>query len=568
MWSSSELPGLLRRPGRLGVFVRKFDVVVVGAGFAGLYMVYRLRGLGFTVRAFEAGDGVGGTWYWNRYPGARCDVESLEYSYQFSDELQQEWSWSERYSGQPEILRYANHVADRFDLRRDIEFNRRVASAHFDEQASGWRIEVAHTSESAAAPLDGDGTGNGRGGETVVARFVVMATGCLSAANLPDFEGLEDFEGAKYHTGAWPHEGVDFTGLRVGIVGTGSSAIQAIPVIATEAAHLTVFQRTPNYSIPAHNGPMDQDREAEVKSEYPAFRERNKRMPAGLGADMNPMNDGFAEVPADERLRRFEERWEYGGFSFMASFADMLMSHEANDAAAEFVREKIRGIVEDPEVAGLLSPDNVIGCKRICLDSGYFETFNRSNVTLVDVSSAPIEKITKSGLRTGGRDVELDAIVFATGFDAMTGALARIDIRGRGGRTLRSKWEDGPRAYLGLGVAGFPNLFVITGPGSPSVLSNMLPSIEQHVDWIADCMAWMRNRGHAAIEATPEAENDWVAHVGEVAGATLYPTCNSWYLGANVPGKPRVFMPYLGFPPYVEKCDAVAANDYEGFELS
>ncbi len=552
--------------------MRKFDVVVVGAGFAGLYMIHRLRSLGFAVRAFEAGDGVGGTWYWNRYPGARCDVESLEYSYQFSEELQQEWSWSERYSGQPEILRYANHVADRFDLRRDIEFNRRVVSARFEEEDSRWRIEVASPDGAAAGPFDGNGAGRSdgedAGNETVFAHFVVMATGCLSAANLPDFDGIDDFEGEKYHTGAWPHEGVDFTGLRVGIVGTGSSAIQAIPVIAGEAAHLTVFQRTPNYSIPAHNGAMDREREADVKAEYPAFRERNRQMPAGLGADMNPMHDEFAEVPPDERQRRFEERWAYGGFSFMASFADMLMSQEANDAAAGFVREKIRGIVRDPEVADLLSPHNVIGCKRICLDSGYFETFNRPNVTLVDVSSAPIEKITKTGLRTGGRDYGLDAIVFATGFDAMTGALARIDIRGRGGRTLRSKWEDGPRAYLGLGVAGFPNLFVITGPGSPSVLSNMLPSIEQHVDWIADCVAWMRDRGHAAIEATPEAENEWVAHVGEVAGATLYPTCNSWYLGANVPGKPRVFMPYLGFPPYVEKCDAVAANDYEGFELS
>ena len=552
--------------------MRRFDVIVVGAGFAGLYMIHRLRSLGFAVRAFEAGDGVGGTWYWNRYPGARCDVESLEYSYQFSEELQQEWSWSERYSGQPEILRYANHVADRFDLRRDIEFNRRVVSARFEEEDSRWRIEVAPPDGVAAGPFDGNGAGRsngeGAGSETVFARFVVMATGCLSAANLPDFDGIDDFEGEKYHTGAWPHEGVDFTGLRVGIVGTGSSAIQAIPVIAGEAAHLTVFQRTPNYSIPAHNGAMDREREADVKAEYPAFRERNRQMPAGLGADMNPMHDEFAEVPPDERQRRFEERWAYGGFSFMASFADMLMSQEANDAAAGFVREKIRGIVRDPEVADLLSPHNVIGCKRICLDSGYFETFNRPNVTLVDVSSAPIEKITKTGLRTGGRDYGLDAIVFATGFDAMTGALARIDIRGRGGRTLRSKWEDGPRAYLGLGVAGFPNLFVITGPGSPSVLSNMLPSIEQHVDWIADCVAWMRDRGHAAIEATPEAENEWVAHVGEVAGATLYPTCNSWYLGANVPGKPRVFMPYLGFPPYVEKCDAVAANDYEGFELS
>ena len=553
--------------------MRKFDAVVVGAGFAGLYMIHRLRSLGFSVRTFEAGDDVGGTWYWNRYPGARCDVESLEYSYQFSEELQQEWSWSERYAGQPEILRYANHVADRFDLRRDIEFSTRVVSAHFRPETSDWQVEVA-----AAEPPDtklwgnggsnGDGRGEDKARETVRARFVIMATGCLSAANLPDFDGLDDFEGAKYHTGAWPHDDVDFTGLRVGIIGTGSSAIQAIPLIAEQAGHLTVFQRTPNFSIPARNASMDREREAEVKAEYPAFRARNKSMPAGLGADMNPMHDAFEEVSPEERRRRFEQRWEHGGFSFMASFADLLQSQEANDAAAGFVREQIRGIVQDPEVADRLSPHNVIGCKRICLDSGYFETYNRPNVSLVDVSSSPIERITRSGVRVDGRDHELDAIVFATGFDAMTGALTRIDIRGRDGRSLCAKWEEGPRAYLGLGIAGFPNLFVITGPGSPSVLSNMLPSIEQHVDWIADCMAYMRERGHGAIEATPEAEDEWVAHVGEVASHTLYPTCNSWYLGANVPGKPRVFMPYLGFPPYVEKCNAVAANHYEGFELS
>ncbi len=553
--------------------MRKFDAVVVGAGFAGLYMVHRLRSLGFSVRAFEAGDDVGGTWYWNRYPGARCDVESLEYSYQFSEELQQEWSWSERYAGQPEILRYANHVADRFDLRRDIEFSTRVVSAHFCPETSDWQVEVAaaeptNTKLWGSGRSNGDGRGEDKARETVRARFVIMATGCLSAANLPAFDGICDFEGAKYHTGAWPHDDVDFTGLRVGIIGTGSSAIQAIPLIAEQAGHLTVFQRTPNFSIPARNASMDREREAEVKAEYSAFRARNKSMPAGLGADMNPMHDAFEEVSPEERRRRFEQRWEHGGFSFMASFADLLQSQEANDAAAGFVREQIRGIVQDPEVADRLSPHNVIGCKRICLDSGYFETYNRPNVSLVDVSASPIEKITRSGVRVGGRDHELDAIVFATGFDAMTGALTRIDIRGRDGRSLCAKWEEGPRAYLGLGIAGFPNLFVITGPGSPSVLSNMLPSIEQHVDWIADCMAYMRDRGHAAIEATPEAEDEWVAHVGEVASHTLYPTCNSWYLGANVPGKPRVFMPYLGFPPYVEKCNAVAANHYEGFELS
>ena len=553
--------------------MRKFDAVVVGAGFAGLYMVHRLRGLGFSVRAFEAGDGVGGTWYWNRYPGARCDVESLEYSYQFSEELQREWSWSERYAGQPEILRYANHVADRFDLRRDIEFSTRVASAHFHPETSDWQVEVG-AAETAERGLwsngngNGDRLGDGAGSETIRTRFVIMATGCLSAANLPAFVGLDDYEGAKYHTGAWPHEEVDFTGLRVGIIGTGSSAIQAIPLIAEQAGHLTVFQRTPNFSIPARNRAMDREREAEVKAEYPAFRARNKLMPAGLGADMNPMHDEAVLAADAERRRRFEERWQTGGFSFMDSFADLLRTQEANDAAASFVREQIRGIVRDPDTADLLSPHNVIGCKRICLDSGYFETYNRRNVSLVDISQAPIEKITRSGVRVGGRDIELDAIVFATGFDAMTGALTRIDIRGRGGRTLRAKWAEGPRAYLGLGIAGFPNLFIITGPGSPSVLSNMLPSIEQHVEWIADCMDYLRGRGYSEIEASPQAEEEWVAHVREVADHTLYPTCNSWYLGANVPGKPRVFMPYLGFPPYLKKCNAVAANGYEGFELS
>ncbi len=553
--------------------MRKFDAVVVGAGFAGLYMVHRLRGLGFSVRAFEAGDGVGGTWYWNRYPGARCDVESLEYSYQFSEELQQEWSWSERYAGQPEILRYVNHVADRFDLRRDIEFSTRVVSAHFHPETSDWQVEAA-AAETPGKKLWSNGNGNGArhgdgaGSETIRARFVIMATGCLSAANLPSFVGLGDFEGAKYHTGAWPHEEVDFTDLRVGIIGTGSSAIQAIPLIVEQAGHLTIFQRTPNFSIPARNRPMDREREVEVKAGYPAFRARNKLMPAGLGADMNPMHDEAVQVSDAERRRRFEQRWQTGGFSFMACFADLLRTQEANDAAASFVRAQIRGIVRDPETADLLSPHNVIGCKRICLDSGYFETYNRANVSLVDISQAPIEKITRSGVRVGGRDIELDAIVFATGFDAMTGALTRVDIRGRDGRTLRAKWAEGPRAYLGLGIAGFPNLFIITGPGSPSVLSNMLPSIEQHVEWIADCMDYLRGRGYSEIEASPQAEEEWVAHVREVADHTLHTTCNSWYVGANVPGKPRVFMPYLGFPPYVEKCNAVAANGYEGFELS
>jgi cyclohexanone monooxygenase len=527
--------------------VQRFDVVVVGAGFAGMYMLHRLRELGLSARVFETGDGVGGTWYWNRYPGARCDVESMQYSYQFSEELQQEWSWSERYSPQPEILDYANHVADRFDLRRDIQFETRVTSAHFDETSDTWLVETNH-------------------GDRVRARFCVMATGCLSSQNVPDFPGLERFAGPCYHTGSWPHEEVDFSGQRVGVIGTGSSAIQSIPIIADQAAALFVFQRTPNFSIPAHNAPMDRDYEQKIKSEYPDFRARNAMTPAGLDTHANP-ELAMASSP-EEREDTFEERWQQGGLPFLSAFEDLGIDLEANEMAAEFVRRKIREAVDDPAIAELLSPKQVIGCKRLCVDTDYYATFNRDHVTLVDVSETQIEEITERGVRVGGREYELDALVLATGFDAMTGALSRIDIRGRGGRPLTDKWAEGPKTYLGLGVAGFPSLFTITGPGSPSVLSNMIPSIEQHVNWITDCIAYLDERGLATIEATEDAETAWVAHVNEVANATLYTTgCNSWYLGANVPGKPRVFMPYLGFPTYVEKCDEVAARGYEGFEL-
>ncbi|MDJ0869338.1 MAG: NAD(P)/FAD-dependent oxidoreductase, partial [Myxococcota bacterium] len=517
----------------------ELDAVVVGAGFAGLYMLHRLRGLGLRARVFEAGGGVGGTWYWNRYPGARCDVESMEYSYQFSDELQQEWEWTERYAAQPEILRYLEHVTDRFDLRRDIRFDTRVIAAHYDEATGRWAIETER-------------------GERCTARFVVMATGCLSSANRPDFPGLEDFRGAWYHTGQWPHEGVDFSGQRVGVIGTGSSAIQSIPLIAQQAAHLYVFQRTPNYSVPAHNAPLDPEVQRRVKAEYAEFRARNALQ--GFGLDTRTRDESALDVSAGEREREYQARWDHGGLPFMACFNDLTSNPEANATIAEFLRRKIREIVRDPGVAELLSPDTMVGCKRLCVDTDYFATFNRDDVTLVDVASAPIEAITAKGLRTRQRSYELDAIVFATGFDAMTGSLLKVDIRGRGGRALRDKWAEGPRTYLGLGTAGFPNLFTITGPQSPSVLSNMVPSIEQHVNWIADCVAYMRDQGADRIEATPAAEDAWVAHVNEVAGETIFPTCNSWYLGANVPGKPRVFMPYLGFPPYVEKCNEVAAK--------
>jgi cation diffusion facilitator CzcD-associated flavoprotein CzcO len=522
------------------------DAVVVGAGFAGMYMLHRLREAGFSTIALEAGSGVGGTWYWNRYPGARCDVESLEYSYSFSEELQQEWEWTERYPAQPEILRYADHVADRFDLRRDIRFDTRVVAATFDEGSQRWLVRTEP------------------GGE-LWTRFLVLATGCLSSANLPAIAGMDTFEGEIAHTGRWPHGGLELRGKRVGVVGTGSSGVQAIPVIAEQAAELVVFQRTPNYSIPARNGPLDPELQREIKASYPEFRAANRLRPAGLGSRFRAGDRSALEVPDEEVERDLEERWQVGGFAFLSGYTDFLRSREANEKAATFVKQRIREIVRDPAVAERLSPRQVIGCKRLCLDTHYFETFNRPNVRLVDVSEHPIERLTPRGLVTTGEEFELDVIVFATGFDAMTGSLNRIDVRGRRGALLRDEWAAGPRTYLGLGVAGFPNLFTITGPGSPSVLANVIVAIEQHVEWIGDCLVYLRSHGYASIEATVEAQDAWVDHVNAVADTTLYPTCNSWYLGANVPGKPRVFMPLIGFPAYVEKCNDVAAKGYEGF---
>jgi cyclohexanone monooxygenase len=526
------------------------DVVIVGAGFSGLYLLHRMRELGLTARVFEAGDGVGGTWYWNRYPGARVDIESQEYSYSFSEELQDEWRWTERYAAQPELLKYLNHVADRFDLRRDIQFETRVTSAVFDEAASLWTVSTDR-------------------GETVSARYCIMATGCLSLPNEPRFEGLESFTGPTYHTGRWPHEGVDFTGKRVGVIGTGSSAIQSIPQIAKQAEHLYVFQRTPNFSVPAHNAPIDDAVIADWKANRAEYRQQARMSGAGIVAVGATETLAF-DVSDEERRQVFEQRWGKGGFAIGAAFADLAIDRKANDTAVEFVSEKIRGIVKDPAVAEILVPKGYpFGTKRLCVDTGYYETFNRDNVTLVDVSNAPIEAITPTGLRTASGDYAFDALVFAIGFDAMTGALGRIDIRGRDGKALKDKWADGPKTYLGLMSAGFPNLFMVTGPGSPSVLSNMVVSIEQHVDWITDCIAHLGGRQVAAIEATPEAEDAWVAHVNEVADTTLYPLAASWYLGANIPGKPRVFMPYVGgVGPYREKCDQVAADGYEGFRLT
>jgi len=530
--------------------VEAYDAVVVGAGFAGMYMLHRLRGLGFSVRVYEQGDGVGGTWYWNRYPGARCDVESMQYSYSFSEELQQQWDWSERYAPQPEILKYANHVADRFDLRRDIEFSTRVERAVFDEAANLWSVTTSQ-------------------GDTVTARHIILATGCLSNARMPDIRGLKEFKGEVYHTGHWPHHPVDFKGKRVAVIGTGSSAIQSVPVIAEQASHLTVFQRTANFSIPARNAALTAEERECFRSRYPEIR-RFAREEARNGIYTEVPDRGALDDGDNVRRAKYEARWSKGGLTFMSVYNNLAIDKAANDTAANFVREMIADIVDDPGTAKLLQPDShPIGTKRICIDSDYYAAFNRPNVTLVDIKSTGIDEILPHAVRAGGNDYEVDALVLATGFDAMTGSVAKIDIVGRDGKTLNQKWAEGPRTYLGLMSAGFPNLFVITGPGSPSVLSNMIVSIEQHVDWIADCLGFMRDNGFAAMEAERDAEDKWVDHVNEVAHGTLYPQANSWYMGANIPGKPRIFMPYIGgVGAYRQICNEVAAKGYEGFAMT
>jgi len=527
-----------------------YDAIVVGAGFSGLYMLHRLRAQGLSVRVIEAGTGVGGTWYWNRYPGARVDIESQEYSYSFSPELDAEWVWSERYATQPELLNYLNHVADRFDLRRDIQLETRVLAAVFDETTGRWSVTT-----------DRD--------QRLSARYCVMATGCLSVPNEPNFPGAETFEGQSWHTGRWPKDGVDFTGQNVAVIGTGSSAIQSIPLIAAQADQVTVFQRTPNFSVPAHNGPID----PRVAEDWGAHRAqyRHEAREQGFGIRMVQQREQLAlEATPEARQAEYESRWATGGFALLGGYADLVVDPAANDTAAEFVRGKIRSIVRDPQTAEKLAPRSFpIGTKRMCVDTGYYDTFNRDNVRLVDLGEEPLEAITPHGVKTAKGEYEADAIVYAIGFDAMTGALGRIDIRGRGGATLKDRWADGPRTLLGLMIAGFPNLFIVTGPGSPSVLCNMAVAIEQHVDWIANCVAYMGARQMSVIEATAEAQDAWVDHVNEVASGTLFPQANSWYMGANVPGKPRVFMPYIGgFPVYRQTCDDIAAKGYEGFQLA
>ena len=530
---------------------RDYDALIIGAGFAGMYQLHLLRDrLRLDALVLEAGEGVGGTWYWNRYPGARCDSESHCYNYTFSKELFEEWEWTERYPQQAEIMRYLNHVADRFDLRHSIHFGTSVVGAHYDEPANCWTV----TTEA---------------GETLRARFLITAVGCLSTANVPNIPGLSSFAGDWYHTGRWPHDGVDFTGKRVGLIGTGSTGIQAAPVIAEAAGHLTVFQRTANYSVPAHNAPLSGDFKQWVRSNHAGIRHITRANTNGQPFYIEDRS--VWDVSPEEREALYEAAWAKGGLQFRAVFRDLLSDKTANDTAVTFLKNKIRQIVHDPATAELLADiDHPYAAKRPPIDTGYFEAFNRSNVSLVDVRAASIVGITPDGLRTTEATYKLDIIVFATGFDAMTGPLLRLDITGRDGVSLRDAWAAGPRTYLGLQIEGFPNLFTITGPGSPSVLTNMPVAIEQHAEWIADCISHLLEQGISRIEPAGDAVKDWVGQVNAAADATLLPLASSsWYLGANVPGKPRVFMPYAGgMARYRAICEDVASSGYQGFALS
>ena len=527
----------------------ELDVIIVGAGFSGLYMLYKMRKMNLKALIIERASDAGGTWFWNRYPGARCDIESIEYSYSFSDELQQEWNWSNRYSDQSEILEYINYVVKKFNLKENIVFNTSVKSATFDENLKNWILETDSKSYSS--------------------KFCVMATGTLSSIKQPNFDGLENFKGDWYVTGEWPHEKLDFTSKKVAIIGTGSSAVQSIPVIAEEAKNLTVFQRSPNYTIPANNRPLTEKELSNAKSSYDQIREKAKYTRAGIGYNQFEERK-LLDLSSEEIKKELNNRWKIGGQEiFTAGFTDVGVNAEANKIVADFVKSKIKEIVKDPNVAELLSPEDAIGCKRLCADTNYFETYNRENVELIDLNSNPINSITENGILTNDKEFKFDTIIFATGFDAMTGALQAIDITGKNGKKLKQVWKDGPKSFLGLLINGFPNLFTVTGPGSPSVLTNMMVAIEQHVEWISDCINFLSKSNLKEVEADELFQIEWMDHIEEVAKNTLRYTCNSWYVGANVPGKKRVFMPYAGgFGKYREKCDEIAENNYSILRIS
>jgi cyclohexanone monooxygenase len=536
---------------------KAFDVIVVGAGFAGLAALHKFRDeLGYATAVFEAAAGAGGVWWWNRYPGARCDVESLQYCYEFSDALLQEWNWTERFATQPEILSYVEHVVERFDMAKDIRFSTRVTSAVFDEKTARWTIETDK-------------------GERCQARYVVMASGPLSTPNIPPFPGREDFKGEVYHTGQWPHHPVEFKGKRVAVIGTGSSGVQVAPEIAKEAEHLYVMQRTPGHSIPARNRMHYPGEQEQVKARYKELRKAWNATPGATAWRSLPTDEvvvtgdkSVFSVDEQERRETFERAWKQGGNALHRSFNDILVDTKASSLVNEFLHAKIDEIVKDKAVAELVKPRQYYGTKRIILDTGYYEMFNRSNVTLVDVKSDPIEKLTATGIKTRNASYDVDMIVFATGYDALTGSLTRMDIRGRDGVRLRDVWEHGPQSYLGLMVVGFPNFFIVSGPQSPSVLANVIVANEQQVNWIGAAISHLDAKGIETIEATPQAQAAWVEHVNEVGAASIYTKGDSWYVGANIDGKPKVFMPYIGFPRYVAKCEDVVAKGYEGFELT
>ncbi|MCK7543514.1 NAD(P)/FAD-dependent oxidoreductase [Marinobacter bryozoorum] len=525
-----------------------YDVVIIGAGFAGMYQLHKLRQIGLSAHIFETGDDVGGTWYWNRYPGARVDIESMEYSYSFDDKLQQEWRWKERFAPQPELLEYARHVCERYDLRRDISFSTRVNKLAWDDRARTWTVTTS-------------------GGKATAARYVIAATGCLSKPSDPRFEGMESFKGEMYWTSNYPREGVDLSGKKVAVIGTGSSGIQTITTIAPQAGHLTVFQRTPTFAVPAHNTRISDERDAEIKANYAEIRRLGRE--TSVGFNQPPGNVMFADVSPEEARKDLDERWARGGLGFSFGFEDVLFEPVANEFVAEYVRNRIREKVKDPQTAELLCPTSYpIASKRMCVDTGYFETYNRDNVDLVDLQAEPLKRITETGIRVGNREIDFDVIIFATGFDAMTGALNSIEIN-NGNQTLSDKWRHGPQTYLGLMSHGFPNLFMITGPQSPSVLSNMMVSIEDHVDWVSEALRDLKESGRTRIEPAPDAEENWVHTTNDLANLTLMPQANSWYMGANIPGKERVFMPFVGgVDTYAQIIHGVRVANYHGFEFA
>jgi cation diffusion facilitator CzcD-associated flavoprotein CzcO len=534
----------------------RYDAIVIGAGFSGLYALHRLRELGVRTVVVEAAENVGGTWLFNRYPGARCDIESIEYSYSFSDEIQQEWVWTETMPAQPEIEAYLNFVADKLELRRDIRFNTEVVGMSFDEAAAEWTVTTA-------------------AGDSVVAPFVVAAAGILSVPLNPDFPGMDTFNGMSLFTSRWPRQDVDLAGKRVGVIGTGSTGVQLIPVVAREAKHLTVFQRSPAYTLPWVVRPFDDGELDELKANYAEIRaaQRDHMIGAARLSAFSVMFEMMANPPLKSASREDQlQAIEQNGVTGALSWGDVFFDIEANRMAAKLYGEAVARIVKDPETAASLTPSHPFGCKRPIIDQGYYETFNRENVTLVDLRNGPIVEITATGIRTDRGHHDLDAIIYATGFDAMTGALTRIDVRGRDGMSLGDFWADeGPYIYLGIAVAGFPNLFIIQAPGSPSAATNFVTALEQHVEWIGDCVAYLRDNGYRAIEALPDAQREWIEHTTSLVEPTVLvdPSCNSWYNGGNVPGKKRMYMGYTaGIPNYRRRCDEIAADGYTGFKLS